>query len=59
LVPRPLGLFTTSWLALGWADYFSPRGTTSITLGVYLFGFATASSAARAVVDPRASLSSR
>jgi succinate-acetate transporter protein len=37
-----LGLFTTSWLALGWAFYASPPGSTSITLGVYLFGFATA-----------------
>jgi len=37
-----LGLFTTSWLALGWADYASPPGSTSVTLGVYLFGFATA-----------------
>jgi succinate-acetate transporter protein len=37
-----LGLFTTSWLALGWADRSSPPGTTSITLGIYLFGFATA-----------------
>lgn len=36
-----LGLFTTSWLALGWAYYSSPPGTTSITIGVYLFGFAT------------------
>jgi uncharacterized protein len=37
-----LGLFTTSWLALGWADYSSPPGSTSITLGIYLFGFAAA-----------------
>jgi succinate-acetate transporter protein len=37
-----LGLFTTSWLFLGWADYASPPGTTSITLGIYLFGFGTA-----------------
>jgi hypothetical protein len=37
-----LGLFTTSWLALGWADHSSPAGSTSITLGIYLFGFATA-----------------
>lgn len=37
-----LGLFTTSWLALGWADHSSPPGSTSITLGIYLFGFATA-----------------
>jgi uncharacterized protein len=37
-----LGLFATSWLALGWADRSSPPGSTSITLGIYLFGFATA-----------------
>lgn len=37
-----LGLFTTSWLALGWADYASLPGVTSVTLGIYLFGFATA-----------------
>jgi succinate-acetate transporter protein len=37
-----LGLFTTSWLALGWTDHSSPPGATSITIGVYLFGFATA-----------------
>jgi succinate-acetate transporter protein len=37
-----LGLFTTSWLALGWAYFDSPPGTTSITLGIYLFGFAMA-----------------
>src|SRR5690349_8405922 len=37
-----LGLFTTSWLALGWADYASPAGATSVTLGIYLFGFGTA-----------------
>jgi succinate-acetate transporter protein len=37
-----LGLFTTSWLALGWADYASPPGSTSVTAGIYLFGFATA-----------------
>jgi uncharacterized protein len=36
-----LGLFTTSWLALGWADKSSPPGSTSVTLGIYLFGFAT------------------
>jgi len=35
-----LGLFTTSWLALGWAELSSPPGKTSVTLGVYLFGFA-------------------
>lgn len=37
-----LGLFTTSWLALGWVYHSSPPGTTSITIGIYLFGFATA-----------------
>jgi uncharacterized protein len=37
-----LGLFATSWLALGWADRSSPPGSTSVTLGIYLFGFATA-----------------
>jgi uncharacterized protein len=36
-----LGLFTTSWLALGWVLFESPPGTKSITLGIYLFGFAT------------------
>jgi succinate-acetate transporter protein len=36
-----LGLFTTSWLALGWADYSAAPGTKSVTLGIYLFGFAT------------------
>jgi hypothetical protein len=36
-----LGLFTTSWLTLGWGFYSSPPGSTSITLGIYLFGFAT------------------
>ena len=37
-----LGLFTTSWLALGWLDFASPPGAPSVTVGVYLFGFATA-----------------
>ena len=37
-----LGLFTTSWLALGWADLAAPPGQKSVTLGIYLFGFATA-----------------
>ena len=37
-----LGLFTTSWLALGWADIASPPGKKSITVAIYLFGFATA-----------------
>jgi succinate-acetate transporter protein len=36
-----LGLFTTSWLALGWIQLSSPPGGTSIAVGVYLFGFAT------------------
>jgi len=36
-----LGLFTTSWLTLGWADYSAAPGTKSVTLGIYLFGFAT------------------
>jgi uncharacterized protein len=35
-----LGLFTTSWLALGWADLEAVPGSTSVALGVYLFGFA-------------------
>jgi uncharacterized protein len=37
-----LGLFTTSWLALGWSYLASPAGATSVTIGIYLFGFATA-----------------
>lgn len=37
-----LGLFTASWLALGWADYAGPPGARSTTVGIYLFGFATA-----------------
>lgn len=37
-----LGLFTTSWLALGWTDFSAAPGTKSVTLGIYLFGFATA-----------------
>jgi succinate-acetate transporter protein len=36
-----LGLFTTSWLALGWSEMSSPPGTKSVTVGIYLFGFAT------------------
>jgi len=36
-----LGLFTTSWLSLGWAEISSPPGTKSATTGIYLFGFAT------------------
>ncbi len=35
-----LGLFTTSWLALGWSELASPPGKTSTTLAVYLLGFA-------------------
>jgi succinate-acetate transporter protein len=35
-----LGLFTTSWLALGWAELASTPGKASVTLGIYLFGFA-------------------
>jgi uncharacterized protein len=37
-----LGLFTASWLALGWFDFTAPPGGTSVTVGIYLFGFATA-----------------
>jgi succinate-acetate transporter protein len=37
-----LGLFTTSWLALGWSELAAPAGARSVTLAVYLFGFATA-----------------
>jgi uncharacterized protein len=37
-----LGLFTTSWLALGLSNLNAPPGSTSVTLGIYLFGFATA-----------------
>jgi uncharacterized protein len=37
-----LGLFTTSWLLFGWSDISSPPGKTSVTLAIYLFGFATA-----------------
>jgi succinate-acetate transporter protein len=36
-----LGLFTTSWLSLGWSDISSPPGAKSVTIGIYLFGFAT------------------
>ena len=36
-----LGLFTTSWLALGWSEIASPPGAKSVTTGIYLFGFAT------------------
>lgn len=37
-----LGLFTTSWLALGLAQITSPAGSKSVALGIYLFGFAAA-----------------
>src|SRR3954469_23089163 len=37
-----LGLFTTSWLTLGWSFLSAPPGGTSVTIGIYLFGFATA-----------------
>jgi succinate-acetate transporter protein len=37
-----LGLFTTSWLAFGWFDLTSQPGATSVTVGIYQFGFATA-----------------
>lgn len=37
-----LGLFTTSWLALGLSSLNAPGGSTSVTLGIYLFGFGTA-----------------
>lgn len=36
-----LGLFTTSWLALGLTYMTAPPGSTSVTVGIYLFGFAT------------------
>jgi uncharacterized protein len=36
-----LGLFATSWLTLGWVDFASPPGKTSVALGIYLFGFGT------------------
>ncbi|HKT44981.1 MAG TPA: GPR1/FUN34/YaaH family transporter [Gaiellaceae bacterium] len=36
-----LGLFTTSWLSLGWTEISSPPGTKSVASGIYLFGFAT------------------
>lgn len=35
-----LGLFTTSWLALGLAEFDTPPGSKSVALGIYLFGFA-------------------
>lgn len=42
LAATTLGLFTTSWLALGLAELTTPAGSTSVTLGIYLFGFSTA-----------------
>lgn len=37
-----LGLFSASWLTFGWLELSSPPGSTSVTLGIYLFGFSTA-----------------
>jgi succinate-acetate transporter protein len=37
-----LGLFTTSWLVLGVFYITQKAGSTSIALGIYLFGFAAA-----------------
>jgi len=37
-----MGLFTTSWLTLGWSQVSSPPGQISVTMGIYLFGFSTA-----------------
>ena len=37
-----LGLFTTSWLILRWLYLASPAGATSVTVGIYQFGFSTA-----------------
>jgi uncharacterized protein len=37
-----MGLFTTSWLTLGWGQFSSPPGQISVTTGIYLFGFSTA-----------------
>jgi succinate-acetate transporter protein len=37
-----MGLFTTSWLALGWGQISSPPGQISVTTGIYLFGFSSA-----------------
>lgn len=36
-----LGLFTTSWLTLGWVYLAGPAGATSVAVAIYLFGFAT------------------
>ncbi len=40
LAATVLGLFTTSWLAIGTLLIVGPPGVTSIALGVYLVGFA-------------------
>lgn len=37
-----MGLFTTSWLALGWGQFSSPPGQITVTTGIYLFGFSAA-----------------
>jgi succinate-acetate transporter protein len=37
-----LGLFTTSWLSLGWGDYAAAPGSKSVATGIFLFGFAAA-----------------
>jgi succinate-acetate transporter protein len=37
-----LGLFAASWLTLGVFDIASAPGQTSVSLGIYLFGFAGA-----------------
>jgi len=37
-----LGLFTTSWLALGWMSVDAPPGSASVAVGIYLFGFSAA-----------------
>jgi succinate-acetate transporter protein len=37
-----MGLFTTSWLTLGWGQMSSPPGQISVTTGIYLFGFSAA-----------------
>jgi succinate-acetate transporter protein len=40
LAATVLGVFATSWLALGLAMLVSPPGATSLALGFYLLGFA-------------------
>ncbi|HZP72866.1 MAG TPA: GPR1/FUN34/YaaH family transporter [Gaiellaceae bacterium] len=37
-----LGLFAASWLTFGWSELASPPGSTSVTLGIYMFGFSAA-----------------